>query len=559
MRWTQLLNESVKKYEQMFSIFKVDGRFPPWVADRIRKVEELVQNREDRTVWALRWERYLALGRHPVVVDKQAATNKFARDLGTVNQAEIETYEKLMNERFQHLFSLNIAKMNSYVFDRQAPDQIWRDLYEIEEEWKATRKQIINHDSVYPHREIEDDEEEEWDGYADDDEDENEKRQAKLEKQGNIEKIIDFGNGWAWWDLHRTHCTTEGNAMGHCGNAPSAQIGHTVLSLRQDMGNGNFRPSLTFIFNEDTGMLGEMKGRANEKPAERYHAMICKLLLDPRVDGCEGGGYEAKNNFTVLDLPEETRMALLRVKPALLSTIDRISLYKADPSDENRASIINAVKKSLRHYGFSFKEIDTSNPDRLMIVINKWDNIRYFARSGQIYKTEMMDDFFNELPELLTHYCDREEAENISTNATQRNYNEVLRGLMQYPDANFMLSGVDYEIKGQSVILGVSVMDYLNPSTDYYDEDDNRPLLDTMRELEQTTYESDPDWSDVSDNFPDLSEIGLEIAKYCFGTGRTREQDKINLAKLIYDEANGDNIHYHSDSTDQYDLDLGEE
>jgi hypothetical protein len=100
---------------------------------------------------------------------------------------------------------------------------------------------------------------------------------------------------------HRTYCKREGDAMGHCGNAPSAKVGDRVLSLRKDMGNGNFRPSLTFILGAD-GYLGKMKGRANEKPNPKYHDMIVALLLQPEINGCKGGGYAAHYNFTLLDL-----------------------------------------------------------------------------------------------------------------------------------------------------------------------------------------------------------------------------------------------------------------
>ena len=64
-----------------------------------------------------------------------------------------------------------------------------------------------------------------------------------------------------------------------------------------------YKPHLTFIFNN--GFLGEMKGRANDKPADRYHDYIVALLKLPIVEGVIGGGYEPENNFELDDLSEE--------------------------------------------------------------------------------------------------------------------------------------------------------------------------------------------------------------------------------------------------------------
>ena len=57
----------------------------------------------------------------------------------------------------------------------------------------------------------------------------------------------------------------------------------TVLSLRQKVthdGEKYHRPVLTFIL-DDRGFLGEMKGRNNNKPSEKYHSYIVELLKSP--------------------------------------------------------------------------------------------------------------------------------------------------------------------------------------------------------------------------------------------------------------------------------------
>ena len=102
--------------------------------------------------------------------------------------------------------------------------------------------------------------------------------------------------------------------MGHCGNAPRQHTDDVILSLRKVVVSGSDKyhiPHLTFILNGD-GELTEMKGRANEKPAKKYHPYIIKLLLNDAIKGIKGGGYAPENNFSLHDLDENVRKDLMR-------------------------------------------------------------------------------------------------------------------------------------------------------------------------------------------------------------------------------------------------------
>ncbi len=165
--------------------------------------------------------------------------------------------------------------------------------------------------------------------------------QTKKKTQDQIipedgEKIIDFGNGWAWWKLDKAECSVEGNSMGHCGN----QYGdpdQRILSLRKRM-KGGYRPSLTFILNAD-GTLGEMKGRANLKPKKEYHPYIIRLLENPIIKGIIGGGHDPANNFAVTDLTESEQQKLYELKPALMPAKEQ---YKRSGMTETVKAYINS-------------------------------------------------------------------------------------------------------------------------------------------------------------------------------------------------------------------------
>ena len=132
------------------------------------------------------------------------------------------------------------------------------------------------------------------------------KNKLKLVKRPKTaQKLLDLGDGLAWWSLGKRSCTDEGWSMGHCGNWGSPKEGDNVISLRSEHvvgGRRYFEPHVTFI--ENDGAFGEMKGRANEKPAKHYHRAIAELFKKTGYAAL-GGGYKPQNNFNSNDFSPE--------------------------------------------------------------------------------------------------------------------------------------------------------------------------------------------------------------------------------------------------------------
>lgn len=172
-------------------------------------------------------------------------------------------------------------------------------------------------------------------------------------------KILDLGNGRAWYSLGRGSCSAEGKAMGHCGNVPSEKEGDRVLSLRTEhkdsKGNVLHEPHATFIVNG--GYLGEMKGRGNTKPGQKYHQDIASLLLHHKIKGIVGGGYLHHQNFNIEDLNPEQKGKILAQKP-------NINVYNADEIPEDLPEkfhkeiepIINYRKEIKSKHGDNWRE-----------------------------------------------------------------------------------------------------------------------------------------------------------------------------------------------------------
>ena len=227
--------------------------------------------------------------------------------------------------------------------------------------------------------------------------------------------FIKFGNGWCWWLLDRGYCPEEAKSMGHCGNQGMV-TGDRILSLREPRDRGGktyWEPYLTFILDQKSMMLGEMKGRGNEKPAPRYHPYIITLLRDERIKGIRGGGYLPSHNFSMSDLPEEERAKLEKAKPQLM-TLERYitKKYEAGTSYRNIEPDKFVLGKVMALLGLSAEIYDAS---RRGFIIYKWKDLPEFVaeRGGRTAKWIMDVEQGNESLDISEHGSGKDEMRNL--------------------------------------------------------------------------------------------------------------------------------------------------
>ena len=148
------------------------------------------------------------------------------------------------------------------------------------------------------------------------------KQRNKPGREGKV--VLTFPDGYFWTDLERKYCEIEKDAMGHCGNV-GGKTDDTILSLRDSKNI----PHLTFILNN--GILGEMKGKNNNKPSEKYHSYIIELLKLPIIKNIKGGGYLPENNFKLSDLTKEQFEELIKLKPEMEESLYIPAARKPSP------------------------------------------------------------------------------------------------------------------------------------------------------------------------------------------------------------------------------------
>ena len=302
--YTELLETvllEAQDYENMFKAFldsvlnKDEGNIQRERLYATRVKEEIDWARKklkknDRIVWFLRLLRYElyveAFRGTPLLV--QSALNDFNRQAKTDYTVSDMMPIRQLKTNLEHFMSLNIPSIQNYVFDKEKPAAIFNTLSNLEREAQSKMGDDTGAEEMF--------------------------RQNRLiEKEKDDKVIMRFPDGFAWVDLDTPADDAEGKAMGHCGNRASYRPDETILSLRKTVnyqGKQWWYPVCTFILDGDN-LLGEMKGRNNDKPQDRYHPYIIALLKTKRIEGIKGGGHAPQNNFSLNDLTDEEREDLI--------------------------------------------------------------------------------------------------------------------------------------------------------------------------------------------------------------------------------------------------------
>ena len=352
MRAREFLVEA-QNYDEMFnSVYKIldakDSNNDPWAGLQLeqahkQQIGEYIKwakktlKKNDRIVWFLKWVKISVLDKlhkETKAQGKIELSTMFKKDLD-IMLSKMEPIDGAPNPRsistdLEHYLSYDqIPGIQNYTFGKETPGALFQILGGYEREWREDNKGTL------------------------------------MVSSSKDKPIINFGKQ-AWWLLDRAECRDEGEAMGHCGNTASSRDGERILSFRTDLGDGKYRPHLTFILTEK-GYLGEMKGRANEKPAEKYHPFIIKLLMNDIVKGIKGGGHDPSNNFSMNDLSNEQREEIMDKKPSL-GTL-KMMYHKLGDVPEVRERVDQVLDgledEGVRNYGL--------NPNGLYVVDHSKD------------------------------------------------------------------------------------------------------------------------------------------------------------------------------------------
>jgi hypothetical protein len=358
----QIIQEA-QDYEGMFNdIFKLDASPGTGESGASRQADprlrqEITQDinwarktlrKSDRIIWFLRWSKIWyqlsggiwSGGRADAALS--GALQQYNRRFQTGYLAGDLLSPPVMKQQLGHFLSLPVPEIQNYILRTESPRQLFDLFAGYETAW---RRRI-------------------------------EEERSLIMPESEDEILISFQDGYAWWLLPRGGCPIEAKAMGHCGNLPSQRSGDQILSLRRKVQRGDmvrWYPVATFILDAD-GQLGEMKGRGNDKPAQKYHPYIVELLRHHMILGIKGGGYMPENNFSMTDLDPQAREQLIAEKPELKGLL---GYYEEEGMTER---VLDMLGTKLRERDLpSYESYDAEKRD---FLLNRYRDLEQFVSTN---------------------------------------------------------------------------------------------------------------------------------------------------------------------------------
>ena len=381
------LFENKQQYQQIMDTMVNGGVIRQEGASNLLKEIKSLLKRADRIIWWLRWWRIDATG------------GIIRSDIAEVKDDTTKTEEEKNQEiaRLKDLYKKITKKDYDYYEKNTSILRNFNDFFNEErlEHWSAMFEQSpqvnqVEWEANLPPNELQIkliEAEQEW----------RKKQEQEIEPEPDDQIIIDYGK-YAWVKLDKEYCDLEGRAMGHCGNTASPKAGDRLLSFRTKIDGGRQRPHLTFILDKN-GFLGEMKGRGNDKPSEKYHPYIVDLLQKDFVKGIKGGGYMPENNFDLSDLDDSTREQLIDAKPALGGISE---LYEKEGLTDD---VLNLFESQLDGSDLDYEEV-VKNVQDPYVIVEKFDNL------DEIIDTFSVDRTVSDLKDAVSE--DGDFIENIS-------------------------------------------------------------------------------------------------------------------------------------------------
>jgi len=127
--------------------------------------------------------------------------------------------------------------------------------------------------------------------------------------------LINYPDGWYWYDLKTRNCAKESDMMGHCGRTEA----DTLITLRDVHG----LPHLTMAYNYKPSGYTQLKGKGNKKPDKKYHDKILDIFNKLKISEYKSE-YAGADDFKVNDLPDNKKNELIKKYPGLQDPFDSI-------------------------------------------------------------------------------------------------------------------------------------------------------------------------------------------------------------------------------------------
>lgn len=454
------------RYMQMFPSKFIDPEFQGPARrifeEDVDKARQILK-KENWCVWYLRWRRIDIVLQYGFEGAAQAFIKQVAKESGfSERRVETEALNFTNNKKlgtandmmYRHYMSLmdKIPEMGNFNPGWMDAATVFSKLREMEKAWMERTKRFV----------------------------------PDIKVSDRVEELIDFGNGIKWFNLHEDGCRAEADAMGHC--STGGHPGDINLSLRrrgkmEGKGEG-WIPELTFIWNEKTGILGEMKGPDNSKPKPEFHKYITKLLELDMIKGIcpiPPGGWLPGNNFKWEDLEEGDQKRLFEKKPTLAPPDYILEVLGIN---ETSVNMVNRILESME------SELKIGMLPKGLVKKTRWGDVDMSSHVS-VAEYATVEEFLEQWRELMRKSSRARWAYNVVTGHNDLDFSSNYK--LSSSEVNEFLTEVLTENEEVTSRLGSLLASYVkregidweeyDEEVDYKDPYDVARILATQRDL----------------------------------------------------------------------------
>jgi len=253
----------------------------------------------------------------------------------------------------------------------------------------------------------------------------------------------DEGVTYYWVLIPSNFCSLESSRMGHCGRTG---YGNKLISLRSNKPYGKGHTisdsHVTIAYSESDGIFYQVKGKKNNKPAEKYHPYIFDLIVyllensdnSENLSGFGGFGseYGHSEDYGFEDMTEKQLKEIFDIDSSLFKADDLFKMLndgvitkdELEKIYKNKPELFSSIKSKVNLFDYGITESKPSFvvkieeeckyvSDLLRIDRDTRDSIVEDILCGDMFDYISSSDYYYDNVDDLIDYLDSKNEEEI--------------------------------------------------------------------------------------------------------------------------------------------------
>lgn len=357
------------------------------------------------------------------------------------------------------------------------------------------------------------------------------------------------GIEYYWVFIPSNYCDLESSRMGHCGRTG---YGNNLISLRsvKEYGKGHTinDSHITIAYGVSDGIFYQIKGKKNNKPAEKYFSYIFDLIKTFIIDNNVfipskydivfafkgfGSEYGDSEDYGFEDMSNEELRELYDLKPTIFTDAESIlAIFDAGVITIDEIKSINESNPNIfKSFGNKVKLFDrgivSERPSTIIEVQKDCEDVKDLLREDTEFRRDIVENVLcgdiNDLYDGWSYYY--ENPSDLVGNLNKENTEKVIDEIVRLTDLD------------KSVVTENGIEYYLTGEDEEFDTDTFDNIIRVL-----ASAENNADYSDYSTYLYNRLKSSLEELGTVHSLNNEGVKMTIDLSSLMPDDEISDNM-----------------